>query len=211
MDVGESDWFFDAVLYSYHRGLLRGTSEDTFDPHGFCTRAMIPTFLYRLEGSPEAPTGGGITDVEPGMVHRWDFVVGAERDRPGHGRRYIRSQSPRHSRTACGYVVPLRPIQGLGRERCRRLVCFLRCRPSVGMGFGVFTVGRRFGPLAGRATVYLIRVAQPPERSCHSRHEFPENVRSRSCGSFRRLVVGIRVRTISFESEWSSRFGLRPV
>jgi uncharacterized repeat protein (TIGR02543 family) len=80
VDVGESDWFFDAVLYSYHRGLLRGTSEDTFDPHGFCTRAMIPTFLYRLEGSPEAPTGGGITDVEPGMWYTDGILWSAQNE-----------------------------------------------------------------------------------------------------------------------------------
>ncbi len=53
LDVMEDDWFFDPVLDVYHRGLLLGTGEGIFDPNGACTRAMIPTILYRMEGSPE--------------------------------------------------------------------------------------------------------------------------------------------------------------
>lgn len=71
LDVMEDDWFFDPVLDVYHRGLLLGTGEGIFDPNGACTRAMIPTILYRMEGSPElagASEGEGFSDV---LADQW--------------------------------------------------------------------------------------------------------------------------------------------
>ena len=66
-DVAESDWFFSAVMYVYHAGIMQGTSDTTFTPNGSATRAQLATILWRMEGSP-APTGGNpFSDVASGQ------------------------------------------------------------------------------------------------------------------------------------------------
>ena len=63
-DVGESDWFYEAVAYVHQKGLMNGTSATTFSPNSGTTRAMTAIILYRLEGSPSSPgEGGAFTDV----------------------------------------------------------------------------------------------------------------------------------------------------
>jgi len=52
-DIKEDSWYSEAVNYVYEKGLMRGTSDDSFNPDGMTTRGMIVTILYRLEG----PTG----------------------------------------------------------------------------------------------------------------------------------------------------------
>jgi hypothetical protein len=49
-DVDENDWFFDKVLKAYEKGLITGTSENTFSPYLETSRAMITTIIYSLEG-----------------------------------------------------------------------------------------------------------------------------------------------------------------
>lgn len=66
-DVTENDWFFNPVLYAYHKGLLLGTGANTFNPNGDTTRAMIATILYRMERSPEGPEKFLFSDVEQGL------------------------------------------------------------------------------------------------------------------------------------------------
>ena len=53
LDVSEGDWFYDAVRYVYEKGLMAGTSENTFGPNVITNRGMIVTILYRLAGSPD--------------------------------------------------------------------------------------------------------------------------------------------------------------
>jgi len=48
-DIGEDDWFFDAVRYANQSGLFGGLSETEFSPNGQMTRAMFATVLYRME------------------------------------------------------------------------------------------------------------------------------------------------------------------
>ena len=68
-DVKEGDWFYEAVLYVYHRGIMQGTGETAFSPYGDTTRAQLAAILWRLEGSP-APTGGNsFTDVPAGQYY----------------------------------------------------------------------------------------------------------------------------------------------
>ena len=55
-DVSASDWFAPYVNYAYINGLMRGISDDLFDPDGDMDRAMIVTVLWRTEGTP-APSG----------------------------------------------------------------------------------------------------------------------------------------------------------
>ncbi|MDE7219342.1 MAG: S-layer homology domain-containing protein, partial [Oscillospiraceae bacterium] len=65
VDVLPSDWFYEAVLYVYNRGLMNGVSDTEFDPYGTLNRAMVVTILYRLEGEPETALSS-FKDVEEG-------------------------------------------------------------------------------------------------------------------------------------------------
>ena len=64
-DVLPTDWFYEAVMYVYNRGLMNGVSDTLFDPYGILNRAMVVTILYRVEGEPEA-TPSSFLDVEAG-------------------------------------------------------------------------------------------------------------------------------------------------
>ncbi len=52
-DVVGTEYFCDAVDYSYENGLIKGMSQDTFGPNVTLSRAMLVTILYRYAGSPE--------------------------------------------------------------------------------------------------------------------------------------------------------------
>lgn len=53
-DVTESDYFYDAVQWAVSKGIVKGTSDDTFSPKLPCTRCQIITFLWRAAGEPKA-------------------------------------------------------------------------------------------------------------------------------------------------------------
>lgn len=65
-DVSESDWFFPGVQYCFRHGLMNGVGPDRFAPEGHCTRAMIVTVLYRMEGSPAVEYDDRFRDVPDG-------------------------------------------------------------------------------------------------------------------------------------------------
>ncbi|MFC4305206.1 S-layer homology domain-containing protein [Cohnella boryungensis] len=65
-DVNKSDWFFDAVTYVQHNGLMSGTSETIFMPNLTANRAMIVTVLYRMVGKPHVIGESTFTDVPSG-------------------------------------------------------------------------------------------------------------------------------------------------
>ena len=76
-DVKESDWYYDAVLDVYAKGLMNGTSATTFEPDLGLSRGMIVTILHRLEGTPAAgacPFG----DVKPGSYYEAAITWAAE-------------------------------------------------------------------------------------------------------------------------------------
>ena len=52
-DVVPGDWCYDDVLYCYENGLMKGTTETTFDPDATMTRGMVATVLYRIAGEPD--------------------------------------------------------------------------------------------------------------------------------------------------------------
>ena len=54
-DVKGADWFIDAVIYVYDKGLMTGTNTNPmlFSPNMTLTRGMVVTVLYRMEGSPD--------------------------------------------------------------------------------------------------------------------------------------------------------------
>lgn len=47
VDVGSSDYYYDAVLWAVTNNITVGTSANTYSPGGDCTRAQIVTFIYR--------------------------------------------------------------------------------------------------------------------------------------------------------------------
>ena len=57
VDVKESDYFYDAVLWAYYHTpqVTNGLDATHFGPHATCTRGQIVTFLWRALGEP-APT-----------------------------------------------------------------------------------------------------------------------------------------------------------
>ena len=54
-DISEDAYYYKAVLWAYENGITSGTSESTFSPNSYCTRAQVVTFLWRAAGKP-APT-----------------------------------------------------------------------------------------------------------------------------------------------------------
>lgn len=62
-DVDLTDYYGDALVWSYINGVVAGTTETTFSPTEEVTRAQIVAFLYRLAGSPASGTQVPFTDV----------------------------------------------------------------------------------------------------------------------------------------------------
>lgn len=60
-DVKADDWFHDAVMYVYDKGMMNGDA-GMFSPNNNLTRGMIAQVLYNLEGKPEV-TESAFTDV----------------------------------------------------------------------------------------------------------------------------------------------------
>ena len=66
VDVSESDYFYEPVLWAVAQGITKGMDDTHFSPYDSCTRGQVVTFLWRAAGSPE-PSGSGtsFTDVSP--------------------------------------------------------------------------------------------------------------------------------------------------
>ncbi len=63
-DVPPDVWFSDAIAWMVENGITTGTTPTTFSPDDPLTRAQFVTFLWRLNGRPEAEPGP-FTDVSP--------------------------------------------------------------------------------------------------------------------------------------------------
>ena len=74
-DIGENDWFYNAVKYVYEGKLFSGISDDMFAPHNPLTRAMLVTVLWRAEGMPKTDFTVTFNDVDQGEYYaealRW--------------------------------------------------------------------------------------------------------------------------------------------
>lgn len=64
LDVGESDYFYDPVVWATQQGIATGVDTLHFAPYASVTRGQVVTFLWRAAGCPE-PKGnaGKFTDV----------------------------------------------------------------------------------------------------------------------------------------------------
>lgn len=53
VDVNESDYYYNAVLWAYENEITVGKDDTHFAPKSSCTRAQVVTFLYRAYGDEE--------------------------------------------------------------------------------------------------------------------------------------------------------------
>ena len=53
VDVKQTDFFYDAVLWAVEKGITTGADDTHFNPYGKCSRAQVVTFLHRAQGCPE--------------------------------------------------------------------------------------------------------------------------------------------------------------
>lgn len=77
VDVKESDFFYDAVLWAVENGITKGVSDTEFAPYAVCNRAHVVTFLHRTLGLPEVESAENpFTDVHEGDFY-YDAVLWA--------------------------------------------------------------------------------------------------------------------------------------
>jgi len=79
-DVSSSDWYYEKVLYCANRGLVLGTSSNTFSPHQGMSRGQFITILGRLENLKTSNYKGtaGFKDVKNGDFYR-PYIVWAKK------------------------------------------------------------------------------------------------------------------------------------
>ena len=51
-DVKSSASYFKYLMWAYYNGVIKGTSDTTFDPNGNCKRCDLAVMLYRMYGKP---------------------------------------------------------------------------------------------------------------------------------------------------------------
>ncbi len=75
-DVTEKDYYYNAVLWAYSKGITTGTTATTFSPTEDCERCEVVTFLYRYNDKPAAEAKLPFTDVAENAYY-YDAVVWA--------------------------------------------------------------------------------------------------------------------------------------
>ena len=63
IDVAQSAYYYEAVLWAVENGITSGTSPNQFSPDAGCTRAQAVTFLWRSAGSPKSSGTSLFNDV----------------------------------------------------------------------------------------------------------------------------------------------------
>ena len=81
VDVSESAYYYDPVLWAVGNGITNGVDATHFEPEGTCTRAHAVTFLWRAAGQPEPKTTQmPFKDVKAGSYYekavRWAVEEG---------------------------------------------------------------------------------------------------------------------------------------
>lgn len=74
VDVAKDQWYYEAVLWTYSTGLMRGVSDNAFEPENILTREQIVTVLYRYaEYCGVDLTGSTALDsfMDGAMVNDW--------------------------------------------------------------------------------------------------------------------------------------------
>ena len=64
VDVKESDYYYDAVLWALENGITTGVGDTHFNPSGECSREQVVTFLWRVMGKPASDAQVSFNDVK---------------------------------------------------------------------------------------------------------------------------------------------------
>ena len=62
-DVTIDDYFYEPVKWAADHNITNGTAPQKFSPNNYCTRAEVVTFLWRMQGSPNAAVPSKFVDV----------------------------------------------------------------------------------------------------------------------------------------------------
>lgn len=77
-DVAKDEYYYDAVLWGYQAGIIKGITDTEFWPYAKVNRAMAVTMLQRLDGEPKATkTDTTFTDVTVGDYY-YDALLWAD-------------------------------------------------------------------------------------------------------------------------------------
>lgn len=68
-DVKEGTYYYEAVLWAVENGITNGIDDTHFSPDQNITRAQFVTFLWRMEGEPEAEMENIFADVKDGHYY----------------------------------------------------------------------------------------------------------------------------------------------
>ena len=70
LDINETRFFYDSVLWAYEKGITYGITDTEFSPDASCKRSQVVTFLWRAAGSPEPETiEHSFEDVKKGSFY----------------------------------------------------------------------------------------------------------------------------------------------
>ncbi len=79
-DVKTFDWFYNDVKYVCEKGLMKGTSSNTFSPKATTSRGMIVTILYRMAGEPAVTGACSFKDVTAGSYYEKPVIWAVENE-----------------------------------------------------------------------------------------------------------------------------------
>ena len=79
VDVKQTDWFYDAVMYVYENGIMNGIGDQLFNPNANLTRGMMAQILYNLEDQPAAGSAD-FSDVHSGAWYAKAVAWAAENE-----------------------------------------------------------------------------------------------------------------------------------
>ena len=73
-DVKKTDWFYNAVKYTYENGMISGYNATTFAPKDKLTRGMMATILYRMENNPSVTGKPKFADVQDSKKYYYKAI-----------------------------------------------------------------------------------------------------------------------------------------
>ena len=127
-DVPSGEYYYDAVLWAYSKGVTRGIDATHFNPNGTVTRAEAVTFIWRGAGSPATGSTGNFSDVAPDQYytdavawgHANGIVKGYEDDsfRPDQNSAPERRSSPSSTGSA-SCLLPKAQVSSLRSSSAR--------------------------------------------------------------------------------------------
>ncbi len=107
INVSPSDWFYDAVISAYTKGLVNGISDTEFGPQMTVTRGMLVTVMGRING--DSPSGGvSFGDVSADKYYAPYVAWAAENGIvTGFDDGTIQARPKRYKRTDCGDTLQI--------------------------------------------------------------------------------------------------------